>query len=209
MWLLGIVAAANIASIASGLSKLALLERAASSEITPTVTRWSVLGSYAGSTIWGMHALVFVAAGAAWLLWFHRAYANLARFGNGRTRRSATWAVGSWFVPILNLFGPYQITKELWLRSRDANAAHTDAAGLVLVKCWWALWVIDWLMAYGLAGYGRDAVEIADLCVEIVGRIAGDAVGSLAALLALVVVRRIDGFQRAAGLTARAVEALS
>ncbi|BDD08247.1 hypothetical protein FUAX_06790 [Fulvitalea axinellae] len=46
------------------------------------------------------------------LMWMARAYANLKRTGQ-ETESSVAMSVWSYFIPIVNLFYPYQIMKEI------------------------------------------------------------------------------------------------
>jgi Domain of unknown function (DUF4328) len=205
VWLLWSVAALSLASIASGVAQLSLLDRAASVGITNAEASANDLRH---TVIAAVSLLAFLATAVAWLFWIHRAYANVAEFGTGKTNHSPGWAVGYWFVPILSLVRPYQITKETWVRSRDAGAG-PSGGGTAVVGWWWLLWVVDQVFTNVTSRLGNEAKSIAALQgVTITGMI-GDALTVGAALLALAVVRRIDGYQRSAGLTARAVEALS
>jgi uncharacterized protein DUF4328 len=205
VWLLWSVAALSLASMASGVAQLSLLDRAASVGITNAEASANDLRHAAISAV---SLLAFLATAVAWLFWIHRAYANVAELGTGKTNHSPGWAVGYWFVPIMSLFRPYQITKETWVRSRDAGAG-PSGGGTAVVGWWWLLWVADQIFTNATSRLGSGAKSIAALQgVTIMGMI-GDALTVGAALLALAVVRRIDGYQRSAGLTARAVEALS
>lgn len=54
----------------------------------------------------------FIFSSVTFILWFRRAYYNQeAKFEYMYS--SNGWAIGSWFVPILNLFKPYQLMKEI------------------------------------------------------------------------------------------------
>jgi hypothetical protein len=65
---------------------------------------------------------VYIATAVAFLMWLYRASNNVAAFGQ-RTQHSSGWAVGSFFVPIMNLFVPYQATKDIWQKSEpDAQS---------------------------------------------------------------------------------------
>src|SRR5260370_20338084 len=66
--------------------------------------------------------LALIASATLWLCWLHRAYSNLKLLGTRETRFTTGWAVGYWFLPVFNLFRPYQIVSDLWMRSREANA---------------------------------------------------------------------------------------
>src|SRR5215510_14201591 len=51
-----------------------------------------------------MHLIVYAAAGIVFLAWFHRAHLNLPALGARGLTYTSGWAIGAWFVPILNLF---------------------------------------------------------------------------------------------------------
>ncbi|WP_442679478.1 DUF4328 domain-containing protein [Sphingomonas sp. ASY06-1R] len=53
----------------------------------------------------------------------------------------AGWAVGWYFIPVANLFKPFQGMKEIWLASRFGLnwQSHTAPSHL---RAWWAMWLI-------------------------------------------------------------------
>jgi hypothetical protein len=58
--------------------------------------------------------LLYLATIVAFLMWVHRAYLNLARAGAPGLRFTPGWAVGYWFVPVLNIVRSKQILDDLW-----------------------------------------------------------------------------------------------
>ena len=56
---------------------------------------------------------LLVLAAVAWLVWQHRGHRNLARLGVRQLRFAPGWAVGWRFVPIANLWKPFQAIREL------------------------------------------------------------------------------------------------
>lgn len=72
--------------------------------------------------------------------WIYRASANAHALSNEMTV-SPGWAVGSYFIPILNLFKPFQGMKEAWLASHHRSNWHGEPTpGLLIV--WWTLWLV-------------------------------------------------------------------
>ena len=72
--------------------------------------------------------------------WIHRASANAHVLSNEMTI-SPGWAVGSYFIPILNLFRPFQGMKEAWMASHYRHSWQGESApGLLVV--WWTLWIV-------------------------------------------------------------------
>ena len=84
----------------------------------------------------------------AFCLWFYRAYKNLPFLMARNLSYSAGWAVGFFFVPILNLFRPYQIAQEIWQAS-DPNVSLVSwraAAKSSIIRFWWAFWIIGGIL---------------------------------------------------------------
>ena len=90
-----------------------------------------------------VHVLIYITAGVVFIQWFRRAYFNLnLRMG---TKHDDGWAAGAWFVPIICLFRPYQMMKEIdeglgmLIERRSAKAQRNYAS---LIGIWWALWIL-------------------------------------------------------------------
>lgn len=87
----------------------------------------------------------FLVSTILWLLWFHRAYRNVESFGSVAMRFGTGWAVGAWFVPILNLFRPKQIANDIWRGTEPEppeGRTWTEPRVAPLVHWWWAAWLV-------------------------------------------------------------------
>ncbi len=208
VWLLGISGAIGAASVASGLAQWVLLEQMTLGDVS---TAEATANDVRHGAIAAVQLLALVVTAVAWLRWAHRAHANLSLFGTRRTDHTPAAAVYSWFIPILNLFRPYQITKELWLRSRDANAVASlaGARGAGLLAAWWTAWLAGSLLGQAVYRMTQGATTIPQLQEVTAFGIASDVAHVAGAVLALKIVRRVDAWQRSASVAARAVEALS
>jgi hypothetical protein len=71
--------------------------------------------------------------------WFRRAYHNLDKAGYHNEYTNG-WAAGFWFIPIANLFIPYQMAKEIWYKTQKEYTK--DIQEHALVRIWWALFVV-------------------------------------------------------------------
>jgi Domain of unknown function (DUF4328)/Septum formation len=85
----------------------------------------------------------FVVSVILWLLWFHRAYRNVDSFGTLDTRMGSGWAVGAWFIPIVNLFLPKSLANDIW-RGTEPEPPRDGREPRVapLVHWWWAAWLV-------------------------------------------------------------------
>jgi hypothetical protein len=97
------------------------------------------------SIAWLM-VLASIISGITFIQWFRRAYYNLhERCEN--LMYSEGWAAGSWFVPIICLFRPLQIMRELYeqtnyyLLSKGAQLKQELTTGLL--GTWWTLWILN------------------------------------------------------------------
>jgi Domain of unknown function (DUF4328) len=75
---------------------------------------------------------------AIWIAWFHLVYSNLRYIGTGKTECRPGWAIGYWFLPLLNLFRPFQLAREVWIRSSIANSQESvDEFRTPPILGWW------------------------------------------------------------------------
>lgn len=77
--------------------------------------------------------------------WIYRASANAHTLSDEMTI-SPGWSVGWYFVPIANLFKPYQAMREIWMASHFRGNWHGESTPQSVVA-WWALWLITNIIA--------------------------------------------------------------
>ena len=92
--------------------------------------------------------MVSVVVVIVFLVWQNRVLENLSVLCLQR-RFSTTWALWSWFIPIINLFKPYQAMKEIWegshpqsLHLDDGHWQSVPVRVSRLFGFWWAFWLI-------------------------------------------------------------------
>ena len=189
------LAVVSIACIAVDLSQLEYLGRAQAGQAVEAaegqeidanqlVVNWTLIG-------------LSMVAGITWLMWVHRATANLRLAGSGASRFTPGWAVGWYFVPILNLFRVWQVMQDLAGRSAEGNdrpVGPRSESGLV--GAWWAMFVFSRC----IGRYVDHAIVKAETLSEVSRAtrlsVFSDVLGVVSAVLAWVVVRRIDRLQR-------------
>ena len=115
--------------------------------------------------LWLVQLILYAAAFIVTLRWIYLANNNARARGADDMIVSPGWAVGWFFVPLLNLVMPFIAMRELWKASsnpRDWQVAATP----VLIPLWWGFWVaagitgaIGFQMALTLAKTDGSAVE--------------------------------------------------
>lgn len=78
-------------------------------------------------------------------MWIYRASANAHALSDEMTITPG-WAVGWYFVPIMNLVRPYQAMREIWLASHFRGNWHGEPAPGIL-GWWWGLWIVTNILA--------------------------------------------------------------
>jgi hypothetical protein len=146
--------------------------------------------------------LFYVGIVISFLLWFHRAYRNLPALGAIGLKYSPAWAVGAFFVPLLNLVRPFQIMREIWQVSTATAGrwvnVNWEAGSLppVLIG-WWGTW-------WGYIMFGRMAGQLSQSGTDYSMAIWADRLtivtcmaGLVAAVLFIRIIREVDRGQTA------------
>lgn len=136
------------------------------------------------------------------LLWFRRVTKNVAALGIGNQRVGPTWAVVSWFVPIVNWFVPKMAANDVW-RAGDPDLGRGATPWYQLpvaaiVHWWWAAFLVTSIFDNVAARlWWNSATELEDYKTVYVVDLAAAAGNIVAALLAIAVVKRMTRRQEA------------
>lgn len=140
------------------------------------------------------YAVAMVASIIVVAMWIYRAHANLRAAGIDGLEFSPGWAVGWYFIPIANLFKPFQAMRELWNTTHGQSDGYTEPADSRLTA-WWGMWIVGNILSNvgtRLEGYGGTESSRASEVVNIL------AVGLLvaAAWFLLQIVQAVTAAQR-------------
>ncbi|MEU9885158.1 DUF4328 domain-containing protein [Sphaerisporangium sp. NPDC051011] len=153
-------------------------------------------GLYALSGL--LQLCVLLACAVVFVVWLFRARDNAEAMSPLVHRHGRPWLIFAWIIPIAGLFIPKRFVDDIWLASRPGVPA-TDWRGQRhpgVVRLWWGLFVlylyIPWLAGRLLDVRADDPGSMRTVAlVEVVAV----PVGVAAAVLAVLVVRRIAAFQ--------------
>ena len=86
------------------------------------------------------------------IMWFRRAYYNIGLRVNNLLYRDG-WAAGSWFIPVINFYMPFQIMKDLYKQTEkymtfSMKEPYKGNLKTNYVNLWWTLWIISGLVNY-------------------------------------------------------------
>jgi hypothetical protein len=195
-WLLIGVVVLDVVGAASEFAQFQLLSRmrdggfASDAEMTSAAESNDVRQGVIGITM----LLVYIATVVAFSVWVHRANSNLHALGCQGLRFTPGWAVGWFFVPIANLWKPFQAMKEIWRASKNPANWQAETTGSLL-GWWWFWWVVSSIVG-NISGRLTFQAETLDAMIGIGPlNIAASALDLISAVFAFRVVKRIGGFQ--------------
>ena len=155
-----------------------------------------------------LQLMVFGVTAVAFFIWLYRAYKNLKPLGVAEPRYSPGWVVACFFIPVLNVFRPFQAVQEMW-RESDPETVDTggtqlkyvfvdDTSKSLLIIFWWGIyWVSNIVYAAALywqwqSQYWKWTLEAFNdyLIANWLG-LAADLMGIIAALAAILVILKI------------------
>jgi hypothetical protein len=133
-----------------------------------------------------VQVILAIITGITFLRWIYRSNKNLRALSGESMAFTPGWSVGWYFIPIANLWKPYQVMKEIWNVSHKGNATDHGVLGW-----WWALWLISNFLrrlSFKLVMRADDASSYAASSMTF---IISDGLDVILNVVALVMVTRI------------------
>ena len=150
--------------------------------------------------MWMLSVVVLAFAAITFVVWFWRIRRNAGLFDPDGQRRAQPWAFWGRVCPVISLWVPLQIARDA---SRSTSADGNGAGGLL--GAWWACYLVDLALIQVITRQHPTTLHAfaSHATVEIVGEV----VQAVAAVLAIMVVRRLsrDNDLRRESLLARSV----
>ncbi len=148
----------------------------------------------AGSS--GLYLLGLIGTATLFIIWFHRVRHNAEVFAPDVQRRTPGWAIGGWFIPFANLWIPRGIAQDV-LRAGQPDPWAGELRHQRLLNSWWGLWIASNIFDR-LAAQRYDAAEDPQAVHDATGWLmTGSVLDIVAAVLALLFVRRLTADQNA------------
>ena len=188
--LLWIVLALEIANLVSSILQYNLLQTIADGGYISEQT--AIANDRRESIIAILYLTTLIIMAFTFLVWFRTAYRNLHQKVSNLAY-SEGWAMGAWFVPIINLYRPYLIMHELYedtkklINSRELSKRVDYTT--TYVGWWWSIFI-----ASGIANgiyirfFSRNLFTIEDFIAQATMSIVVDVISIPLTLLAIKVV---------------------
>ena len=149
------------------LSLVAEMKRALQSDeyMDPAQYAWM---DQAGSVLMVTSIMLFVLSAILVACWINRAHKNSRALGVKDIRYSPAMAVGSFFIPIVSLFMPYQLMKQMVSGSLVLTGEAAPRASLLV---WWVAYLVgsfsNRISAFMAQKATFESQEIAQLIADI------------------------------------------
>ena len=147
--------------------------------------------------IGGLAFLVMIATFICFVRWIVLAHRNLPALGARHIEFTPGWALGWFFIPVMNWWKPYQAMKSLWQMRRHVHKPDVQDTTWVL-PTWWTLWLISSFIGgilFRMQMRGENTVEKLGDITRLT--IANGFVDLFLNLVAAILVGRIWVAQRA------------
>jgi hypothetical protein len=133
---------------------------------------------------------------ACWIVvgrWIYRVNKNAWQVSNGMTV-SPGWNIGSFFIPILNLFQPFRGVRESWQASHSpADPELESTPGLM--RLWWGAWLIAGMLGNLSFRLGMRAETLDDFRTVAQIDVAGMVFDLIAGVTLLWIIRHLTAVQ--------------
>ncbi|MHC4616981.1 MAG: DUF4328 domain-containing protein [Planctomycetota bacterium] len=143
--------------------------------------------------------VVRIAALICYLVWVHRASFNARALGAKGLKFSPGWSVGWYFIPVANLWKPYQAMKEIFKASKSpANWFNQTRTAEPILTWWWVFWILSGVLAKASLRLSLRAEEIDELITANIISLISDVADIPSTVLTLVLVGTVFRMQMSA-----------
>ncbi len=142
----------------------------------------------------GLYLIIFLISAILIMRWTYVANYNVHQLGAQNMKFSPRWSIGYYFIPILNLWKPYQAMKEIWKTSKSPLSWESATASSVL-SLWWLLWIISSIMGRVIFNMSKSTNELTELLnLNIITQIS-NMLDIVLAIVTLAVINNIYRMQ--------------
>ena len=138
--------------------------------------------------------IIFIVLWILILKWIYRANYNARQLGATGMTFTPGWSIGWYFVPIINLWKPYQAMKEIWKTSSDPLNWKTQSVSSIL-SWWWLFWITCGIAANISFRMTMRAEEIDEFIAANIITQVSDVIGISLNLITIAIISRVYKMQ--------------
>lgn len=145
----------------------------------------------------GVQLIISIIQLFVFLIWIYKFQKGLPLIGITDARWSPGWCVAWWFIPIMNLFRPYQVMAQFWRATNlhGSTASWKSATVPSLLMIWWitnviAFWIANIALRFAMGNWG-DKFSFKSALNELTAYIFSDAALVISSVLLIYVMKGI------------------
>lgn len=142
--------------------------------------------------------VTFIVSVVTFIRWFRRSYYNLQQLTiTSYTHKDAAIV---WFIPIINLFRPYKIMKELYtstwklLQTKAKYQATSIFYGFV--NLWWTLWIISTISGHVSFRLTKNAENLEEFINVTYANLADNLINIPLSLVTMKVIHQYHSWEK-------------
>ncbi|MFD7491922.1 DUF4328 domain-containing protein [Streptomyces sp. NPDC059832] len=194
--LLAVVAVADVLAVAAGLNTRRVLAAGPANDFATYDEAAATFADDLYAAASSLQTLTNLATGVVFIIWFRRVRLNAEVFDPSMQSMRPGWAVGAWFVPIGNLVLPRRIAGGIWTASARTNTdGSRRTVPATVMNLWWGAWVCSQIITQYTARRYWGAEQPQELLDTTGLLVATDAFDIVAAVLAVLFVRKLTRMQ--------------
>jgi hypothetical protein len=137
---------------------------------------------------------LLLASSIFFLIWIYRAYDNLYKLRENNMDCTPGWAIGYWFVPVMSLFKPFTVMKEIWDKTQSFALPEEEKGDIVksyLVGFWWTFYLTSIFSSYFSVLFFRDTISTDSKIDLTLALMVSNTFLITAKIIALVMINKI------------------
>jgi hypothetical protein len=141
--------------------------------------------------------IMYVLTAIVFIMWFRRAYYNLNSLPWNNARYTEGWAAGSWFVPIIWFWWPFQIMMDIWRGTQNVLRERLgEPQPGMIVGWWWALFLLSRIYGFFIRAFYREVDGIDSFITAVKMQFVGEIITIAALVIAIIMIQRTNFFER-------------
>ncbi|MEU9321932.1 DUF4328 domain-containing protein [Streptomyces sp. NPDC048295] len=194
--LLAVMIGADLLAVAAGLNTHRVLAAGVANDFAAYDEEAANLAdNLYGATSW-LQSFVGLAIAVVFIIWFRRVRLNAEVFDPSMQSMRPGWAVGAWFIPIAGWVLPRRIAGGIWTASAQTSTdGSRRTVPATVMNLWWGAWVCSQVLSQFTARRYWAAAQPQEILDTTVLLVATDAVDIVAAVFAILFVRRLTRMQ--------------
>lgn len=194
--LLWVLIAVNAAAAFSGVVEYRLIVDLMAESVDYDVAAAAESNDFRQMIVVGIQISAWIVVAVIVLFWIRQASLNARALGAEDMRFTHNWSVGWYFIPVMNLWKPYQAMTELMRASGDPVGDEPDQS-TGMVTLWWVVLLVVITLNQVSASMAQAALDLEKLRIATLAAIAVDVAAVVLCFAFIDIVKEIARRQSA------------